>query len=154
MLSLVNIKYDIKSSYLIVSLCSVFLTGCSTAPREVSANIPLLEMENITKNVIVTDNHYWSLFENNATSTINFQQQNVQLGTPYKSALGLHCRSLHSASNVMDSTLSNRVVCRDAQAPNQKSDSSESPWYLSNALVDSYIQQPSQKNNDQLNGAQ
>ncbi|MGF1697512.1 hypothetical protein L4C54_17765 [Vibrio lamellibrachiae] len=137
-------------SHFFISIVSLFLAGCSSAPREITAQVPLLDDQKITQNFIVTDSSYWSMFANNAISQVQYQQQSVQLGATYTSALGLHCRSFHAINNQQDTVMSNRVVCREVQSLENTQSNEKSPWYMTNALVEAHAP----KSNAQLNGAQ
>ncbi|MGF1721665.1 hypothetical protein L4D20_16655 [Vibrio kyushuensis] len=139
----INAKKKAQGSF--ITLLSIFIVGCSSAPREITAKIPLLENQDVMMNFSLVDEQYWSIFENDVITQIQYQTKMAQLDTSYTSALGLHCRTLTYQSPLKDSSVINRVVCREGTQTENAS-----PWYMTNALVEDHTL----LHNSQLSGVQ
>ncbi len=104
------------------------LSACSSKPREVQATIPLVAPSVLSGDPIAQE--YWETLES-ATSTSLVHENNViELGEVFTSALGLKCRKLIVSSDT--SANSERVACANISA-----DGTTNQWFLTRQIVHS-----------------
>jgi|TARA_Y100000588_G_scaffold251832_1_gene266319 hypothetical protein len=111
---------------LVVSL----LSGCSSAPRQVNATVPLVPgtIKPVGQPV---EQKYHEPLSDPLTTTLIHAEYSIQVGPYFLSSLGKECRSLDLRDNVGNKQL--RVVCLE-QVPDNASPSS---WFLVPNIVQS-----------------
>ncbi len=109
----------------LMALCfmTLALSGCSSQPRLVKADIPLVEQGNTIVGTPVSPSYQSTLEQPNSVSLTHPKYQ-VQLGPIYTSSLGQDCREL--TVHMPNDKRSLRVVC----AQKQQDKNQARTWYL------------------------
>ncbi len=109
----------------LMALCGIVavLSGCSSQPRLVKADIPLVEKNNLIIGTPISDSYRHTLEQPNSVS-LSHPNYQIQLGPIYTSSLGQDCREL--SIRMSNDTRSQRVVC----AQKQQNKNQARTWYL------------------------
>ncbi|WBA17140.1 hypothetical protein [Salinivibrio kushneri] len=114
----------------IVSLLSVLgLTACSSAPRQVQANVPLVEPLDKPLGEPLSAKMSAQL-DQHKKNTLTSADYMIKLGPLYTSSLGKECRELTFVDERNEKTA--RIACTD---PTSSSDQDRT-WYLIPNIVD------------------
>ena len=106
------------------------LSGCSSAPRQVNATVPLVPV--VVQPVgQVVEQKYYALLNDSLTTKLPHSDYSIQVGPYFLSSLGKQCRSLNIHDN--DGNKQQRVVCLESGVDNANSSS----WYLVPNIVQS-----------------
>jgi hypothetical protein len=113
------------------AIAVLFLSACSSQPRQVQATIPLVPPKAISGQEI--GQQHWQALESNETSLIDHQGQRILVGEKFTSALGLTCRKLTVTED--NQPPSERIAC--AQMTTDEQGQSVSQWFLTKQIVHS-----------------
>lgn len=72
---------------------ALLLSACSTQPRQVSANLPLVN-ERTSPIGSPVDKHYWPQLDGKEAVELQHTSYKISAQEPYTSALGIECRLL------------------------------------------------------------
>jgi hypothetical protein len=107
----------------------LFLSACSSQPRQVQATIPLVPPKAINGQMI--GQQHWQALDDVSTNQIDHDGQNILVGDKFTSALGLTCRKLTVLTD--DQPPSERIACSQEVTSDQ--DESSWQWFLTKQIV-------------------
>ncbi|MGD8172438.1 hypothetical protein ACQEXU_12310 [Vibrio sp. TRT 21S02] len=118
-----------KYGALIGVVSVIALSGCSSQPREVTAETPLVQPSLTVPGKLISEK-YWDALSQPSTVQLTHNSYQIETSPLYISALGNYCRNVKITSETMTTT---RVACsapRTHSEPNKRR-----PWYLVNNVI-------------------
>lgn len=118
-----RIMFNMNKKLILCCVSLLGLTACSSAPRQVTASVPLVltAAKPIGQKLPAK---YSAELENSENAQLNHPDYSIQLGPFYTSSLGRDCRDLTIHDQAGDKSL--RVVCAEKQPSSDQS----RDWYL------------------------
>lgn len=110
----------------------LMLAGCSNAPRQVEASIPLVSSQELKVGTLIPSK-YSDLLDSSNTTYLPNDDYQVVVDKPFTSSLGYECRPLQitdSAGNIQK-----RIAC----ASEEQTQNLSRDWYLIPNIVHSPI---------------
>ncbi len=118
----INVLMKIKS--VLIVLTALLVTGCSNQPRQVKASLPMVSTNsNLLGDVVPSD--YNDSLSDPEQYTITHDDEQIDLGPLYISALGYNCRELTIHPD--KPSRFTRIVCSEID---DGEDDNTSDWYL------------------------
>ena len=120
----------ILPSYKLITavLFTLFLSACSSKPREVSAQVPLVNpnQQNVEGELI--PEKYWLILSNPSSLYLQHSEATVYLGEFYTSALGNRCRTMDVVKG------EKKTVYIACLLKNQQNNDTQ--WYITKNIVE------------------
>ncbi|MFL9806320.1 hypothetical protein AB6D40_022715 [Vibrio cyclitrophicus] len=128
---------------IVISACLLLvLSGCSNAPREVNASLPLVNKSTQALGKPIPAS-LWSQLEEedllSASSRVRYKHYTIEMSPSYISALGHTCRVLDfyqdedQTQGVGGTKVSTRVACKAATSPT--TNETHQPWFLVKDII-------------------
>ncbi|MFV8386974.1 hypothetical protein ACNO5E_23005 [Vibrio parahaemolyticus] len=120
---------------IVISACLLLvLSGCSNAPREVNASLPLVNKSTQALGKPIPASLWQQLDEEDLleqSSEVMYKQYRIEMSPSYMSALGHTCRVLDFYQEGIK--MSSRVACKVAAS--SSSNETNQPWFLVKDIV-------------------
>lgn len=114
-------------------LCTVFISGCSSPPRQVTASVPLVSFSQAKPNKVEIPTMYWSVLSDSKQTSLQHDKYSVKMSDIYMSALGFSCRELVLVDKA--NKAEKRTACK-IPFINENNNADEA-WFMEKQIIES-----------------
>ncbi len=112
----------------IVVVFTLLLSACTSKPRKVSAQVPLVEPNRQSIEGELIPKKYWPILSNPSSQYLLHSDNTIYLGALYLSALGNQCRTMDVLKGERKSSY---IACLIKDQQNN-----DDQWYIANNIIE------------------